>query len=120
MAEAFLQVLLENLASFIADKFVLLFGFEKIFEKLSSVFSTIQVVLQDAHEKQLKENAIENWLQKLNSVAYEVDDILGECKNEATKFKQSRFGFYHPGIINFRHKIEKKDERYNGETICNC
>ncbi|KAG5620282.1 hypothetical protein H5410_005500 [Solanum commersonii] len=110
MAEAFLQVLLENLASFIVDKFVLLllFGFEKEFEKLSSVFSTIQVVLQDAQEKQLKDKAIENWLQKLNSVAYEVDDILGECKNEATKFKQSRFGFYHPGIINFRHKIVKK------------
>uniref|UniRef100_M1BRH5 Disease resistance protein RGA4 n=1 Tax=Solanum tuberosum TaxID=4113 RepID=M1BRH5_SOLTU len=108
MVDAFLQVLLENLASFIGDKFVLLFGFEKEFVKLSSVFSTIQVVLQDAQDKQLKDKAIENWLQKLNSVAYEVDDILGECKNEATKFKQSRFGFYHPGIINFRHKIVKK------------
>ncbi|WMV13975.1 hypothetical protein MTR67_007360 [Solanum verrucosum] len=78
MAEAFLQVLLENLASFIGDKFVLLFDFEKEFVKLSSVFSTIHVVLQDAQEKQLKDKAVENWLQKLNSVAYEVDDILGE------------------------------------------
>ena len=61
----------------------MIFGFEKEFEKLSSVFSTIQAVLQDAQEKQLKDKSIENWLQKLNSAAYEVDDILGECKNEA-------------------------------------
>nr|Q7XA39.1 RecName: Full=Putative disease resistance protein RGA4; AltName: Full=RGA4-blb [Solanum bulbocastanum]AAP45166.1 Putative disease resistance protein RGA4, identical [Solanum bulbocastanum] len=108
MAEAFLQVLLENLTSFIGDKLVLIFGFEKECEKLSSVFSTIQAVLQDAQEKQLKDKAIENWLQKLNSAAYEVDDILGECKNEAIRFEQSRLGFYHPGIINFRHKIGRR------------
>ncbi|XP_055820972.1 putative disease resistance protein RGA4 [Solanum dulcamara] len=108
MAEAFLQVLLQNITSFIQDKLVLLFGFEKEFEKLSSVFSTIQAVLQDAQEKQLKDKAIENWLQKLNSAAYEIDDILGECKNEARRFEQSRLGFYHPGIINFRHKIGKR------------
>ncbi|KAH0645653.1 hypothetical protein KY285_033695 [Solanum tuberosum] len=108
MAEAFLEVLLENLTSFIGGKLVLIFGFEKEFEKLSRVFSTIQAVLQDAQEKQLKDRAIDNWLQKLNSAAYEVDDILGECKNEAIRFEQSRLGLYHPGIINFRHKIGKK------------
>ncbi|TMX00863.1 hypothetical protein EJD97_025803 [Solanum chilense] len=108
MAEAFLQVVLENLTSFIGGKLVLIFGFEKEFEKLSSVFTTIQAVLQDAQEKQLKDKSIENWLQKLNSAAYEVDDILGECKNEARRFEQSRLGFFHPGIINFRHKIGKR------------
>lgn len=108
MAEAFLQVVLENLTSFIQDKLVLLFGFQKEFEKLTSVFSTIQAVLQDAQEKQLKDKATENWLHKLNSAAYEVDDLLDECRNEAAIFEQSRLGFYHPGIISFRHKIGKR------------
>ncbi|XP_060204999.1 putative disease resistance protein RGA4 [Lycium barbarum] len=108
MAEAFLQVLLDNLSSLIRGKLVLFFGFEKEFEKLSSMFSTIQVVLEDAQEKQVKDKAIENWLQKLNAAAYEVDDILDECKNEAATFEQSRLGRYHPGIITFRHKIGKR------------
>lgn len=105
MAEAFLQFLLDNLTSFINDKLVLFFGFEKEFEKLSSMFSTIQAVLEDAQEKKLKDKAIENWLQKFNGAAYEVDDILDECKSEATIFEQSRLGFHHQGIITFRHKI---------------
>ncbi|XP_006355884.1 putative disease resistance protein RGA4 [Solanum tuberosum] len=108
MADAFLQLLLDNLTSFIHGKLVLFFGFEKEFEKLSSMFSTIQAVLEDAQEKQLKDKTIENWLQKLNGAAYEVDDILDECKSEATRFEQSRLGFYHPGIITFRHKIGKR------------
>ncbi|XP_059306599.1 putative disease resistance protein RGA4 [Lycium ferocissimum] len=108
MAEAFLQVLLDNLSSLIRGKLVLFFGFEKEFEKLSSMFSTIQAVLEDAQEKQVKDKAIENWLQKLNTAAYEVDDILDECKNEAATFEQSRLGRYHPGIITFRHKIGKR------------
>uniref|UniRef100_M0ZV69 NBS-LRR resistance protein n=1 Tax=Solanum tuberosum TaxID=4113 RepID=M0ZV69_SOLTU len=80
MAEAFLQVLLGNITSFIQGGLVLLFGFKNDFKKLSSTFSTIQLVLEDASEKQLKDKAIENWLQKLNFAAYEVDDILDECK----------------------------------------
>ncbi|KAG5586995.1 hypothetical protein H5410_047429 [Solanum commersonii] len=108
MAEAFLQLLLDNLNSFIHGKLVLFFGFEKEFEKLSSMFSTIQAVLEDAQEKQLKDKTIENWLQKLNGAAYEVDDILDECKSESTRFEQSRLGFYHPGNITFHHKIGKR------------
>ncbi|PHT58628.1 putative disease resistance protein RGA4 [Capsicum baccatum] len=108
MAEAFLQVVLENLTTFLKGKLVLIFGFQKEFEKLSSIFSTIQAVLEDAEEKQLKGSAIQNWLHKLNAAAYQVDDILDECKYEATKFEHSRLGSYHPGIISFRHKIGKR------------
>ncbi|KAM3397277.1 putative disease resistance protein RGA4 [Capsicum galapagoense] len=108
MAEAFLQVVLENLTTFLKGKLVLIFGFQKEFEKLSSIFSTIQAVLEDAEEKELKGSAIQNWLHKLNAAAYQVDDILDECKYEATKFEHSRLGSYHPGIISFRHKIGKR------------
>ncbi|XP_059275555.1 putative disease resistance protein RGA3 [Lycium ferocissimum] len=83
MAEAFLQVLLDNLSSFIQGELGFFFGFKEEFEKLSSRFTTIQAVLEDAQEKQLKDKSIKNWLQKLNIAAYEVDDILDECKTKA-------------------------------------
>ncbi|XP_059315134.1 putative disease resistance protein RGA3 [Lycium ferocissimum] len=108
MAEAFLQVLLDNLTSFIQGELVLIFGFENEFKKLSSTFSTIQVVLEDALEKQLKDEAIENWLQKLNAAAYEVDDILDKCKTEAARFNQSLLGCIRPNIITFRYKVGKR------------
>ncbi|KAH0741400.1 hypothetical protein KY290_034443 [Solanum tuberosum] len=108
MAEAFLQIVIENITSFLEGELSLLFGFENEFENLSSRFSTIQAVLEDAQMKQLKDKAIKNWLQKLNAAAYKVDDILDECKYEAARFRQSRIGRYHPGIITFRHKIGKR------------
>ncbi|KAH0741410.1 hypothetical protein KY290_034453 [Solanum tuberosum] len=108
MAEAFLQILLDNLTSFIQEELGLFFGFENEFNKLLSTFSTIQIVIEDAQEKQLKDKPLENWLQKLNVAAYEADDILDECKTETARIKQYRLGRYHPGIITFRHKIGKR------------
>ncbi|KAK4728183.1 hypothetical protein R3W88_021171 [Solanum pinnatisectum] len=95
MAEAFLQILIDNITSFLEGELSLLFGFENEFENLSSRFSTIQAVLEDAQKKQLKDKAIKNWLQKLNAAAYKVDDILDEC-------------VVIWGIITFRHKIGKR------------
>ncbi|XP_015083468.1 putative disease resistance protein RGA1 [Solanum pennellii] len=109
MAEAFLQIMLENLNCFIQGELGLVLGFKDEFEKLQSTFTTIQAVLQDAHRKQLKDKAIENWLQKLNAAAYEADDILDECKTEAPIIqKKNKYGCYHPNVITFRHKIGKR------------
>ncbi|XP_055820961.1 putative disease resistance protein RGA3 [Solanum dulcamara] len=108
MAEAFLQILIDNITSFLEGELSLLLGFENEFENLSRRFSTIQAVLEDAQKKQLKDKAIKNWLQKLNAAAYKVDDILDECKYEAARLKQYRLGRCHPGIITFRHKIGKR------------
>ncbi|XP_049376706.1 putative disease resistance protein RGA1 isoform X2 [Solanum stenotomum] len=108
MAEAFLQVLLDNLTCFIQGELGLILGFKEEFEKLKSTFTTIQAVLEDAQKKQLKDKAIENWLQKLNSAAYEADDILDECKTEALIRQKKKYGCYHPNVIAFRHKVGKR------------
>ncbi|KAH0645608.1 hypothetical protein KY290_034389 [Solanum tuberosum] len=107
MAEAFLQVVLENLTSFLKGELVLLFGFQNEFQRLSSMFSTIKAVLEAAQEKQLNDKPLENWLHKLNAATYEVDDILDEYKTKATQFKQSEYGRYHPKVIAFHHKVGK-------------
>ncbi|KAH0645613.1 hypothetical protein KY290_034395 [Solanum tuberosum] len=109
MAEVFLQVLLDNLTCFIQGELGLILGFKDEFEKVQSTFTTIQAVLEDAQKKQLKDKAIENWLQKLNAAAYEADDILDECKTEALiRQKKNKYGCYHPNVITFRHKIGKR------------
>ncbi|KAH0642816.1 hypothetical protein KY289_033790 [Solanum tuberosum] len=108
MAEAFLQVVLDNLTSFLKEELVLLFGLQNEFQKLSSIFSTIQSVLEDAQEKQFNDKPLENWLQKLNVATYEVDDILDEYKTKATRFSQSAYGRYHPKAIPFCHKVGKR------------
>ncbi|XP_031256452.1 putative disease resistance protein RGA3 isoform X1 [Pistacia vera] len=95
MADAFVQILLENLNSLIQKEVGLLWGVDKDMNKLSSLLSTIQAVLEDAEEKQVQDKALQNWLQKLKKAAYKVDDILDDCATEVSrldsKYQNSRF-----------------------------
>ncbi|KAJ4716398.1 Disease resistance protein [Melia azedarach] len=85
MAEAILQVVIENLNSLMGKELGLLYGVEKEMEKLSSTLSTIQAVLEDAEERQPTDKPLQNWLRKLKDAAYELDDILDECATEASR-----------------------------------
>ncbi|KAK4340548.1 hypothetical protein RND71_039049 [Anisodus tanguticus] len=116
MAEAIIEVLLQNLSSFIQRELGLLHGVDGELRKLSSLLSTIKAVLQDADQEQLKEKAIRNWLQKLNSAAYEVDDVLDECAAKAIRLQEKArrtgcismpSGFSLENIL-FRRQIGKK------------
>ncbi|XP_049362306.1 putative disease resistance protein RGA1 [Solanum verrucosum] len=108
MAGPLLQILLKSLTSFIQGEVGLILGFKDEFETLQRTFTTIQAVLEDAQEKQLKDKPIENWLQNLNVAAYEADDILDECKTEAARLKQTNYWSYHLKATAFRYKIGKK------------
>ncbi|KAH9695787.1 hypothetical protein KPL71_022914 [Citrus sinensis] len=110
MAEAILQVVLDNLNSLIKNELGLLHGVEKEMEKLSSTLSTIQAVLEDAEEKQLKDKALQNWLRKLKDAAYEVDDLLDEYKTEASRLADDNkvhaayLTCFRPNVL-FHHNI---------------
>ncbi|KAI4353128.1 hypothetical protein L6164_002099 [Bauhinia variegata] len=121
MAEAFLEVLLENLSSLIQKELGLFFGVEKQIERLYSTLSTIRAVLEDAEEKQLSNRAIRDWLQKLKDAAHRVDDILDEISTESlrleyrglkhgsmNKSKSSFFSSLHPKHVLFRHSVATK------------
>ncbi|XP_006345389.2 putative disease resistance protein RGA3 [Solanum tuberosum] len=91
MAEAVLSALMEVLfqktASQIFQKNGLLGSTKKEMLNLQSTFSTIQAVLQDAEDRQMKEKALKNWLVKLKDIVYEADDLLDEYMTELLRHK---------------------------------
>ncbi|KAL8499312.1 hypothetical protein ACS0TY_022332 [Phlomoides rotata] len=87
MAEAFFQVLIENVSSLMKDEVGLVMGVDKEMKKLVNTLTTIQKVLEDAEDKQFQSKAIQNWLSQLNGMAYEIEDLLDECNTEFAKLK---------------------------------
>jgi len=73
MAEALLEIVIQNLGSFIQDQ--LAWGVDQQIQKLSSNLTAIRAVLRDAGRKQITSHAIKDWLQKLTDAAYVLDDI---------------------------------------------
>ncbi|KAI5337378.1 hypothetical protein L3X38_016649 [Prunus dulcis] len=53
--------------------------------KLSHNFKAIQVVLEDAEERQVKELNVKYWPERLKDVSYEMDDRLDEWSTEILK-----------------------------------
>ena len=125
MAEAVLEVVLDNLSSLIQNEIGLFLSFEQDFKSLSSLLTTIKATLEDAEEKQFTDlvhgKAIKDWLLKLKDAAYVVDDILDEYATNALEleYKGSKRGLpdkvqssflssLHPKQVAFRYKIAKK------------
>ncbi|KAK1551295.1 hypothetical protein Q3G72_033477 [Acer saccharum] len=80
---AFLQVLFDRLASRELLKFLRQEGLYSEIKKWGETLKMIQDVLGDAEEKQLKEMAVKTWLNDLQDLAYDIDDILDEFATEA-------------------------------------
>jgi hypothetical protein len=68
----------KQLGSFITSEFKLTASVKEEIQKLESKFRTIQAVLNDAEKRQVKEEAVKLWLDKLKDVSYEMDDVLDE------------------------------------------
>ncbi|XP_020414925.1 putative disease resistance protein RGA3 [Prunus persica] len=89
MAEALISALLEQLGSIIRKQVEqevrLVVGVEKEVAKLSHNFKAIQVVLEDAEERQVKELNVKYWLERLKDVSYEMDDVLDLWSTEILK-----------------------------------
>ncbi|KAL5803613.1 hypothetical protein ACOSQ4_031918 [Xanthoceras sorbifolium] len=118
MADALFEFLLGKLDSLIQKEVGLIWGVDREMKRLQSLLSTIQAVLEDAEEKQIKEKALRDWLRKLKAAAYKVDDILDGCATEAALLESkgqyssltnevltSFFSSLRPHNILFRHKI---------------
>ncbi|OMO50847.1 Disease resistance protein [Corchorus capsularis] len=76
-----LQVIYEKLASYVI-RIGTLQGRKKDIKKLRDTLLIIQAVIEDAEERQLKDNKVKIWLSKLRDVAYDADDLLDEISTQ--------------------------------------
>ncbi|XP_057513356.1 putative disease resistance RPP13-like protein 1 [Actinidia eriantha] len=84
---AFIQVLFEKLASGELLNFVRREGIHTALEKWRRMLKEIEAVLADAEEKQITESLIQTWLEDLEDLAYDLDDVLDEIATEALRRK---------------------------------
>ncbi|KAL9448497.1 hypothetical protein AB3S75_015896 [Citrus x aurantiifolia] len=82
MVDAIVSPLLEQLISVSAEELTqqvkLVKGAEQEVEKLTSHLQTIQAVLSDAEQRQVKEESVSVWLGRLKDVSYDIEDVLDE------------------------------------------
>ncbi|KAB1226535.1 putative disease resistance protein RGA4 [Morella rubra] len=132
MAEGLLfsiaEGILGRLGSPTLQELGLLWGVKDELEKPQDTVSTIKVVLLDAQEKQAGDNAVKNWLARLNDVVYEADDLLDDFSTEGLlremmtqgrkKTKQVLIFFSKSNQLAYRlkmgHKIKKIKEKLDG------
>ncbi|KAL6140989.1 hypothetical protein ACLB2K_059281 [Fragaria x ananassa] len=86
MADAFVYVLLEQLASIsyqqIEKEVRLVCEVKKEVAKITSNLKAIQAMLEDAEKRQIKEVIVRDWLENLKDVSYEMDDVLDDWSTE--------------------------------------
>ncbi|KAK4427262.1 hypothetical protein Salat_1495100 [Sesamum alatum] len=91
MADTIVSVALERLADVVQEKIReevnLVRGVEKQVGYLSSKLNTIRNVLEDAERRRYKEKTIQNWLNKLEDVSYDIHDVLNEWNFAALKLR---------------------------------
>ncbi|XP_058107194.1 disease resistance protein RGA2-like isoform X2 [Magnolia sinica] len=85
MVDSLVSTVGEKLKTVLQDEVALLVGVNSEIEKLSSTFTLIQAVLEDAESRRVKDKAVTIWLEKVKDVAYDVDDILDEWRTEALR-----------------------------------
>ncbi|XP_021813059.1 putative disease resistance protein RGA4 isoform X2 [Prunus avium] len=89
MVEALISVLLERLASVtyhhIEDEVRFVLDAKKEVEEFAAHLEDIRAVLEDAEQRQVKEASVRNWLDKLEGIAYKMDDVLDEWNTEILK-----------------------------------
>ncbi|KAK9081164.1 hypothetical protein Syun_030527 [Stephania yunnanensis] len=72
------EEIVKRLVSLGIDEIGLLRGVKEEVEKLQTIFTHIQLVLQDADKRQVGDERVKLWLHKLKEAAYDAEDILAE------------------------------------------
>ncbi|KAL4636649.1 hypothetical protein ACB092_03G024100 [Castanea dentata] len=85
MAWALVSAIKDQLRSFITSEFTSIANVKGEVQKLESKFHTIQAMLNDAEKRQVKEEAVKLWLDKLKDVSYLMDDVLDEWNTAMIK-----------------------------------
>ncbi|KAL2458369.1 putative disease resistance RPP13-like protein 1 [Abeliophyllum distichum] len=84
---AFVTVLLEKMVSGELLKFLRPTGIDAQLKKWRTTLLMIEAVLTDAENKQTANRAVKEWLNELQDLAYDLDDLLDELNTEALQRK---------------------------------
>ncbi|XP_023753175.1 putative disease resistance RPP13-like protein 1 [Lactuca sativa] len=90
VATALISVLCEKLISVDLMKLARSEGIDSQMKKWKKTLPMIQAVLADAGQKQIKERAVQLWLDNLQDLAYDIDDVLDDLATEAIQRKLDR------------------------------
>nr|DAD32446.1 TPA_asm: hypothetical protein HUJ06_011297 [Nelumbo nucifera] len=94
MADGLISIFLGKLVSIIQqdiqEELRLVTGVREDVEKLSRTLRSIQAVLKDAEERQVKDNLVKVWLENLKDIAYDTDDVLDEWSTKILMLKEVR------------------------------
>ncbi|XP_057781373.1 disease resistance protein RGA2-like [Salvia miltiorrhiza] len=77
-AAAVLQTLVQNLIDLSKKEISQIRGLDKDAAKLAASLKTIQNFLNDAEKRDITSEAVKGWLEKLEDVAFEADNVLDE------------------------------------------
>uniref|UniRef100_A0A251VKJ0 Putative NB-ARC n=1 Tax=Helianthus annuus TaxID=4232 RepID=A0A251VKJ0_HELAN len=83
VASALVNVIFQKLADVALKKYVGSQGFYTELENLERELSQIQAVLKDAADKEVKDEAVKQWLRELKHLAYDIDNLLDDVATEA-------------------------------------
>nr|XP_043609047.1 putative disease resistance protein At3g14460 [Erigeron canadensis] len=82
---AFVTVLFEKLASADLMRLARSAGIYSELNKWNDKLLQIQAVLVDAGHKHLRQTSVQSWLNKLQHLAYDIDDVLDDLSTEAAQ-----------------------------------
>ncbi|KAJ9544146.1 hypothetical protein OSB04_023853 [Centaurea solstitialis] len=82
---SFITVLFEKLASADLIKLAQSAGIYSELNKWKTTLTLIQKVLADAGQKHITDTAVEEWLNTLQNLAYDIDDLLDDLATEAMR-----------------------------------
>ena len=83
----FAKGILGNLLTLVTDQIGLAWGFEDELKRLRENVEMVQALLADAEKRQVEEESVKLWLQRLKDVAYDADDVLDEHAYELLRRK---------------------------------
>ncbi|RZC48300.1 hypothetical protein C5167_041244 [Papaver somniferum] len=90
---------------------------DKDLQKLKDTLEMIAAVTSDAEKKQVKDEVVRLWLRRLQSVAYDIDDVLDEMSYETMRLseKSGKLEKVHPFSVKFDFKMGGRIKIINQE-----
>ncbi|KAL4567586.1 hypothetical protein LXL04_023174 [Taraxacum kok-saghyz] len=85
VVSAFFTVFFEKLASEALKKLARSKGIDSELEKLKRSLIHIKALLNDAAQKEISDEAVKEWLNGLQHLAYDIDDVLDDLATEAMR-----------------------------------